>query len=229
MLTRQQQCALLKQKLKEKPEKPIRRSVALWALKRSQLLLELSKRLVSPLKQLPWWADILGVLVALIFLYEFFYDTVPSIQPDPVISPSWHDLPLMAKIESRIFSAHVSGLVCEVENITWDTKGKLVNGWTNFRFKGKLEINVEKYQSIIPPHGAISFMCNVYDKARFTIAPSIAPNGEHADISLIKLRVRMDYSSSFGLLRRETTSPQFTWRAVSGGYQWLEGDASDVP
>jgi hypothetical protein len=54
------------------------------------------------------------------------------------------------------------------------------------------------------------------------------PVGSQLEVRLIQMRIKTSYVV-FKWWHRESTSQLFTWRSVSGGYQWLEGDASDVP
>jgi hypothetical protein len=203
MLTRQQRRALQRRQQEEKPQE----SKVRYALRR--------------VLQVPWWADFLGVVVAVFGIYQFYNASVPYVQPDAAISSSWRDLPLTAKITNPIFGAYNLNVFCNIENVTWPLARPYL--MKAFRVIGKAEIKIEKVANYIPGGGTITFRCHI---AETIIARSDA-NGEQLPIGLIKLYIRITYRSIFWPLSREITSPVFTWRAVSGGYQWLEGDASD--
>ena len=207
MLTRQQRRALQRRRQEEKPQESTVRRAA--------------KSLLRRVLQLPWWADFLGVVVAVLGIHGFFYASVPYVQPDAAISSSWRDLPLTAKITNPVFGANNLNIFCTIENVTWPlSRPYLANA---VRIRGKAEIKIEKVATYIPGGGTITFPCHIAE----TIIARSDINGEQLPIGLIKLYIRITYRSIFWPLSREITSPVFTWRAVSGGYQWLEGDASD--
>lgn len=222
MLTRQQR-ALRRRVPAPIPAQSKLRRAAIWAQDKSEYALALLKRLLAPLAGLPWWADVLSVFVAILSFYELLFSTIPRIQPDAAISPSWHDLPLSAKIDSHFFGAKSVEAFCIVENVTWNTDKSKTRGLTNMRIVGDAEKRVEGAANYIPSGGTITFACNIFD----SITGRYLPSSEIIPISLIKLHIRLVYKTYVWPWARSLVSPTFTWRAVSGGYQWLEGDTSD--
>ncbi|HMH05778.1 MAG TPA: hypothetical protein VK579_03765, partial [Terriglobales bacterium] len=55
-------------------------------------------------------------------------------------------------------------------------------------------------------------------------------SGEQLPFALIHMRIKTTFTINLGLFHwhRESKSHIFTWREVSGGFQWLEGDTSDA-
>jgi hypothetical protein len=196
---------------------------ALWILAQAWRLL------LWPIRTLPWWLNIVGVVLSVVAtiaaLYAFFDEAVPYIEPDQAISTSWHDLPFKAKIDSRIFGAAGIQVLCSAENVTWKTNPK----WGLANLKTNMIFNVERIEKIIPPHGTISFSCNIADVNSLTTT-----DNQIAPIILIQLHVQMTYRSflwPWGQViivwqrQRQTNSSLFTWREISpGNYQWLEGE-----
>jgi hypothetical protein len=194
---------------------------------RTWRLLKLSKYLLWPIRQLPLWVNIIAILVTLgtgvLALDQFYDEAVPYIEPDEVTSTSWHDLPFKAKIDSHFFGAFDVEVQCYTSKVEW--KG---NGVTK-TFKGKFFINVDPIESVIPPHGTITFACNMAE------INGVPPPGDPvAPISLIELNLLMKYKSFLrpwgdqiilAPWQREMTSQRFTWREVSpSNFQWLEGE-----
>ncbi len=109
-------------------------------------------------------------------------------------------------------------VLCRVENVTWRGEGK-----TAYRIVSpNLEKLTENIATEIEPDSAISFPCNI---SRDITASGVG--GLQYPIGLIRLRIRMTYETAFGIkFTRQKISSTFTWRAVSGGYQWLEGDVN---
>jgi hypothetical protein len=180
-------------------------------------------RFWQPITSLPLWKNVLGVIAAIFticgFFFEIFYDTVPDIKPDQAISTVWADLPLSARNPSRIFQMHNVKVFCRVENVTWRGEGKRHFRMISQDFE-KIAVNIP---TEIEPGSPINFPCNI---SRDITAS--ATDGLQYPIALIRLRIRLTYETAFGIkFARQKTSSLFTWRAVSGGYQWLEGDVSD--
>jgi hypothetical protein len=188
----------------------------------ARFLLLLIWRPLQHLKEFPWWADILTVICFFLVLYELLYDAVPNIQPDPAISTSWRDLPLTARIDSRLFGANKVEVFCLWENISWKMSDDYMFTMRFDKFFG-----IEDAENVIPARGAIAIKCRVSDQ--ISLGHTTGVIREAKDIALIKLKVKIAYYSAFWPVRREVISPTFTWRAVSGGFQWLEGDASKLP
>jgi hypothetical protein len=191
---------------------------ALWILARTWRLLLWPIRTLANL-----FVSSIALLAALGALYEFFEEAVPYIEPDQVTSTSWHDLPFKAKIDSRIFGAFDVHVLCAANEI-----GRIGNGVTRV-FQGKAFIKVDRISPVIPPHGTITFSCNMAEANAVT-----APGDPVAPVVRIELHLLMKYRSFLRpwgeqIIRvngqRTITSAPFTWREVSpGNYQWLEGE-----
>jgi hypothetical protein len=193
------------------------------------ILAQAWRLLLWPIRTLPWWLNIggavLSVVATIVGLYEFFDEAVPYFEPDQATSISWHDLPFKLKVDSRIFGASDIQVLCAAENVTWKTNPK----WGLANIKVNMMPHVERIEKIIPPHGTISFACNIADVNSITTADNQA-----APIILIELHVQMTYRSFLWPLgrviiiwpwERQTISSRFTWREISpGSYQWLEGE-----
>jgi hypothetical protein len=181
-----------------------------------------------PIRTLPLWLNIggvvLSVVAAIIALYEFFDEAVPYIEPDQVTSTSWHDLPFNLKIDSRLFGASDIQVRCFANEIGWvvsaATKG----------FSSEPLVAVDQIEHVIPPHGTISFTCNMAE------ANSKTPSSDQVNpVNRIELQLQVRYRSFLWPWgdtvivvpwQREVTSTRFTWREVSPGtFQWLEGEA----
>jgi hypothetical protein len=228
MLTRQQRRAL-------KRRRPVttsldgRRRLQLWVRRQIGRLPGILRCLVWPIRQLPLWVNLTGVLLSalatLVALYEFFDEAVPYIESDPAISTSWHELPFKVKIDSRVFGASDIQVSCSAENITWKTDPT----WGMANLTANMLFKVDRVAQVIPPHGGVSFSCNTTNVNSLKTV-----NNEIAPISLIELHVQLRYRSflwPWGETivsvpwQRQVTSARFTWREVSpGNYQWLEGE-----
>ena len=217
-LTRQQSRALERRPPAAKPPQSKVLGAGRWVWVQTERLLLWPIRTLANLV-----LSSIALVAGIVAVNEFFDEAVPYIEPDQVSSTSWHDLPLKAKIDSRIFGAFDVHVLCAANEIGW--KGNEVSK----TFRGKGFINVDPIEGVIPPHGTISFSCNMAE------ANAVTPPGDPvAPVFRIELHLLMRYRS---FLRpwgdkiilvpwqREITSARFTWREVSpGNYQWLEGE-----
>jgi hypothetical protein len=217
MLTRQQKRALARKKAtRPQSESRLRRA--------SRLALKIPTFLVGLARKLPLWADILGVLTALYVIYGIFYELVPEIQPDPAISSSWVDLPLKAKNRSLFFDMHDVQIICVVNDFAWKGRGTdEIRG----NFVGGAGPRVTDAAQTIAATQTITFPCEISEHVK-----GYRLDGDQRTLmplALIRLSIQIDYSIRLWrwFWPRRTTSQSFTWRAVSGGYQWLEGDTSN--
>lgn len=128
----------------------------------------------------------------------------------------------MARIDSRMFGANNVEAFCLWENISWKISDDYM-----FSIKFDKFFGIEDVERSIPTHGAITIKCRITDQ--ISLGHTAGVIREVKDIGVIKLKVKISYYSAFWPIQREVISPTFTWRAVSGGYQWLEGDASQLP
>jgi hypothetical protein len=214
MLTRQQRRALRRQKAKSPQQQSIRQLVAQQVM-----------RALRWIWSLPLWADIVTVVGAGYVIYQAFYAMVPEIRPDAALSPSWTDLPFTAKNTGGLFDIHDAQFVCETNNVTWDAGSpNLIRTLTPL-----------KHAVSLPPlristGATVTFPCDMAENAKaFGVKPDSSKT--QLPIALMRMQIRTTYKINLAVFdwRREAVSASFTWRAVSGGYQWLEGDPSDMP
>lgn len=180
---------------------------------------------LAVVRRLPWWADVLTVVLFVCGIYESRHALVPEIRPDAAISSSWADLPITVRNSGELFNLSDAQFFCEVTNITWKVESAGPPGTlTAFRAVGILEYKVPQKRTIAPGT-AVTFSCDISSSltARY-------PNGTQWPVALIHMTIKTKYNINLRLLHwhRESTSQLFTWREVSGGFQWLEGDSSDT-
>lgn len=145
-------------------------------------------------------------------------------RPNPALSPSWADLPVTITNPGRFFRMHGAVIYCEISNITWKVKDNPLPDETKaFRATGIIERQVMEVERIEPGE-TLTFPC---DSANGVVAR--LETGAQLPIALIHMRIKTKYLINLWVWKwhRESWSPQFTWRNVSGGFQWLEGDYND--
>jgi hypothetical protein len=188
-------------------------------------LVKLAKLMGIKIRSLPWGISV-GTVVALLFgiYYQITVALVPMIHPDAAIASSWEDLPITATNRGRFFNLRDARFFCEVTNVTWHAEGKenLVRAIT----KDPLVFVVDRPPAVIYTGETVTFPCDLSTNA-------VAQNrytGKQLPIVLIHMRIRTEYVVNLGILgwKRSSRSQSFTWRQVSGGFQWLEGDSSDA-
>lgn len=200
----------------------------LLALKRLEIILlalwRFLKRASKAVWSLPWWADVLTIMTAAAALYEILYATVPVIQPDEAISSSWADLPITATDTSEIFGLHDAAFRCAVTDLTFQG----IDG-SPIPLHTSTVHTVPGSPVTIEPRQTITFPC---DFSKNTLVWESVPGQtakKRLPVAWANVRIKTAYSVKIGpfVWHRHTTSQQFTWRAVSGGYQWLEGYKTD--
>lgn len=112
---------------------------------------------------------------------------------------------------------------CDVTNITFKNPGPSLPLFVRLA-EGMAEYTVPRAPATISAGMTVTFPCSISENVRVII------DGIQWPIVLIHIQIRTVYMIGLGPFhwRRDKTSQQFTWKPVSGGYQWLEGDASDV-
>lgn len=201
-----------------------RLKAAKWqALKKrtQKALRSLTTRAQRPLKIIRNVVAIGGVLWS---VYQGTLRTVPAIHPDPAVSLSWEDLPITAANPGQFFKLHDARFFCEVTNITWHAEGReeLMRAISE---PDPIVFEVDRPPATINPGETDTFPCSLSLNA--TVHNKYT--GVQLPIVLIHMRIRAEYTIDFGVFqwKRTTRSQLFTWRWVSGGFQWLEGDSSD--
>jgi hypothetical protein len=190
----------------------------------------LRRRIWKKLTALPWWANVLGVVAtslsvvtAIYVIYQADYATVPDIQPDLAISPTWADLPLRVKNQRDLFDISNPSVFCEPEEVLFETF-YMAGKFRQYRIKGDMKVPVQNIPSKILSNEAITISCDISEVVKATLDTPTNKIPIHA----IRMHVRIIYNTRFWPWERSQTSNAFTWRPVSGGYQWLEGDTSNV-
>jgi hypothetical protein len=142
-----------------------------------------------------------------------------DIRPVPQASTSSEDLPFTAANPTPFTATHVK-ITCVVSNVTWRAAGQKL-----IRFVGSAEGAARKASDTIPHGESITFPCDVNQSFTSRFA-----NGVPMTLVLARMKVRASYETDiFGIaVAHEVTSPAFTWRLVSGAYEWLENDPSDT-
>jgi hypothetical protein len=169
----------------------------------------------------------IGFAATIFAIYVYFAESIPYIEPDQVISSSWHDLPFKAKIDSHFFGASDIEVVCTTNRVSWIGNGK------SRVFSGKAFVKVDRIQSVLGPRSTITFFCNMAE------ANSTTPSGDVNPVHEIDVILQMTYRSfvwPWGDLIipvpwwRQIISPRFRWQEVSpGNFQWLEGAPASPP
>jgi hypothetical protein len=167
----------------------------------------------------PIWSAI-GIFASAIAVTGTIYDALrgPEIRPDAAVSSSWADLPITVRDASILFDLRDAQFFCDVTDVTWRGAGT-----TAYRIVGRGEYVVPRPPITIEPGAASTFPCDIskHMTAKYNF-------GSQLPIALIQMRIRVSYKTRAWPWVRSALSQQFTWRAVSGGYQWLEGDTSDA-
>jgi hypothetical protein len=176
-------------------------------------------RFAKTIRSLPWWADLITVLLFAAGIYQTRVALIPVIQPDAAISSSWADLPVTATNSGNFFDMNDAQFFCKVTNVSW--KGL---GTTIFRVVGDAEWTVPRPPITIRPSTTVTFPCDISKNVTAKY-----DNGSQMPVALIHMRIRTTYKINLGLFywHRQAVSQVFTWREVSGGFQWLSGDTSD--
>ena len=198
-------------KTKKRTAPPRRTEVVRW-------IANAATKVKTTVVSLPWWADVLSVVLFFVFLYQIQYSLVPVIQPDSAISSSWTDLPVTARNSGEFFDFRDAEFFCRVTEQRFEGD-KAKTGYTAYRIKGLVEWRLTNPPQTIHAGDTVSFPCNIAQNSVLTL------DGEQKPTTLIHMSIRTVYSVNLGLFRwhRESQSQVFTWTKVSGGYQWLPG------
>ncbi len=210
-----------KRKSPKKQSSPVRGE---RALQRVSLFLSL---LARPIRRLPWWADILTVAAFGIFLYQVRVSLVPIVQPDAAISSSWLDLPITVRNSGDFFDFKDVQFFCDMTEQQFESTGETRKflPYDYYRAKGLVEWPIRQSPIIISPGNTTSFPCNMAANSVMTF------DGVSLPMRLIHLSIKTEYSIDLGLFRwhRQVKSQTFTWKQVSGGWQWLPGETLPGP
>lgn len=149
-----------------------------------------------------------------------------DVRPDAAISPSWRDLPMIAHNTSHVFPLEKMQFICHLSNVTWRASEHFA-----LRVTGSVNMVAAKAPHDMKADGIATFPCEVAESwhAGGFNDPIKPGTASQWPIALIKMTIEIDYVVPvwFFNWHKTITSEEFTWRQVSGGYQWLVGDASD--
>jgi len=196
----------------------------LRAMKALQVLWRFLTQSAKAVRRIPLGIDVVTVVLILWGIYEYRVALIPVIQPDSAISSSWADLPITARNSGNVFDLQNAQFFCAVTNVSWKGDENRVP-YDAYRVRGIIEYPVPRPPITISAGTTVTFPCDT-SKAVFAYYMN---NGEHLPTALIHMKIRTTYSIDFGFFtwHRQALSQMFTWRQVSGGYQWLAGDPSD--
>lgn len=193
-----------------------------------QQLLRFLSLLTKPIRRLPWWADVLTIVAFGIFLYQVRVSLVPAVQPDTGISSSWLDLPITVRNPGEFFDFKDVQFFCDMTEQQFESNSeskKVFNNYNYYRIKGLIEWPIRQPPVTIPPGNTTSFPCNIAANSvlKFDDVP--------LQMRLIHLSIKTEYSINLGAFRwhRQAKSQTFTWKQVSGGWQWLPGETLPGP
>jgi hypothetical protein len=195
MLTRQQRRAEARQKAKHPPPKSKWRAVAQLVLRFSKKVLSLLQRFLSPLKRLPWWADVLGIFGATVVFWAVYIDTIPSIEIVGADRSSPFELPFTVKDKSAIFDTREAHFWCEVKRIE---QGNFAYGFVPF---GLAQVRTVTWGN------PVSYKCPV------------TTSGD--PVRRAAVRIIIDYKT---LMWGRTTTADFTWIGTVDPPRWVEGE-----
>jgi hypothetical protein len=162
-------------------------------------------------------ACILGMVVLIFAVSDWFVLSAPKVKPDPAISSSWEAIPIQVKNQNEVFDMRDLKVFETVENVTFAGKQH------QFRIGEQPEHLMDITAQGIKAGESVNIPCEVFKEIQMRDPDN---NREYMPVDLIQLRFRIAYSV-FGL-RMEKISPSFTLGAVSGGYQWFKNDVSDA-
>jgi hypothetical protein len=180
-------------------------------------------RLTKAIRRIPLGIDLVTVILIAWAIYQYRVVLIPVIQPDSAISSSWADLPITARNPGDLFTLRRAKFFCEITNVSWkgdENKGLKYKG---YRIVGIAEYTVPDPPKTIAPGLTVTFPCDVSRNVILRL------DGAQMPVALIHMSIKTTYDINLGLIQwhREAKSQLFTWREVSGGFQWLPGDTSD--
>jgi hypothetical protein len=207
---------------KQAATKQSSRSQSRKVLRRILSIVTTAKRAVL---SLPWWADVLGVLLFAVFVYQVHRSLVPVIEPDIAVSSSSQDLPMTAKNPGDFFKFYDVQFFCDLTEQRFERDPAQRIGMPYFRIIGFVEWPLRQPGITLSPGEITSFPCNIAQNSTAKL------DGVQAQTIRVVLSIRTTYSINLGLFRwhREAKSQMFTWKKVSDGYQWLPGNTLDGP
>jgi hypothetical protein len=190
-----------------------------------QQLMRFLRLLATPVRRLPWWADVLTVIAFGIFLYQVRVSLVPAVQPDTAISSSWLDLPITVRNPGEFFDFKDVQFFWDMTEQQFEGGKETGLPYDYYRVKGLVEWPLRQPPLILAPGNTTSFPCNIAADSALKFA------GVPLPMRLIHLSIKIEYSINLGVFRwhRQTKSQTFTWKQVSGGWQWLPGETLSGP
>jgi hypothetical protein len=178
-----------------------------------RLAAQVALGLLAPLRRLPWWADVLGVLAAVFVFWGVYIDTQPAIEHGSSASS-----PFIIKNPSIVFDMKDVVLTCQVIGTKWGgvsvPPGAFFVQTLHAKMDGRI-ISTQRNVKISHSEPA-NFPCNVegIQDADINGTPQVL---EEMQVGiLVKFR-------TLGF-PRSVPSSVFTWKKLADGhYEWLEG------
>jgi hypothetical protein len=178
-------------------------------------------------RSLPWWADVLGVTVILWGFYQARISLIPVVEPDAAISSSWLDLPITIRNPGDVFDFKNVQFFCDMteQQFEGNRESKKFFNYNYYRIKGLVEWPIRQPPLTISAGNTSSFPCNIAANSVLKFDDVPLP------MRLIHLSIKTKYNINLGLFQwpREAQSQTFTWKQVSGGWQWLPGETLPGP
>src|SRR6266849_2889786 len=131
---------------------PKQQSLRVRIKKALRRLLRFLTLLATPIRRLPWWADVLTVVAFGIFLYQVRVSLVPVVQPDTAISLSWHDLPITIRNSSEFFDFKDAQFFCDMTEQQFESTSETKKWlpYNYYRAKGLVEWPIRQPPLTIP-------------------------------------------------------------------------------
>jgi hypothetical protein len=208
MTTRQQRRAAARRQTTQPPRQSKWKYAAQTAL-----------RLSAPVRRLPWWADVLGVLAALFVLWEIYVDTRPIVTAHPSSVQSSDPLPFIVKNPSIIFDMTNVVLTCQLLGDVWGgvpvPPHTWVTGSITTNLTGRI-LSKERGLTISRFGGLINFPCSTEGIESAQMA------GSPMRLEEMHVVINMEYQTL--VFSRTFISDVFTFKRMNdGSYEWFEG------
>lgn len=205
------------------PQQPLEAQSVQATVKRVlRQIVELLRLASTPIRKLPWWADVLSVVAFGLFLYQVGASLVPEVQPDPMISSSSYDLPITVKNPGAFLFIKDAEFFCDMTQQDFSVPEQLKNAspFNYYRLRGLVEWKIQQPPLNIAPGVTTSFPCSIAARSKLNM------DGVSLTLKQIHLSIRTRYTINLRLFQwhRESKSQTFTWGQVSGGWQWLPGE-----
>lgn len=209
MVTRQQRRAQERARAKQKQPRSILQYAARLLLLLWKLLLRLLLSIWRKVTDLPWWADVLGVVIAASSIYLFYYQTIPTVDvpaENDELSP--FTAPFRVSNPSLLFAATDVFMFCAVDKIG-NAHGTIMEGG------GVLSDRIESLAR--DSSGAMRCAVGIQGDPRHEMVQTTS----REPITFAHIKVFLEYRT-FGILRH-AEGVEFTWYQSATKRYWVKG------